>query len=217
MKNNQVEFIDAQTEDNEDIPSPEPSPEKEQKAKRRAILASIISWVKPLALGIAAGFFAVTFLLVNATVVSGSMENTIMTYDRIMGNRLAYLFSQPERFDIIAFHFTEYTGGEEIRRIYIKRIIALPGETVEIIDGQVFINGGYEPLPDDFAHPDICSATWDFIWEVPEDHFFVIGDNRSRSADSRNWADSQRFIPRADIIGKVIFRYHPSIAWLGNA
>ena len=81
------------------------------------------------------------FLLINAKIPSESMEQTIMTGDRVFGNRLAYVFGEPERYDIIIF---KYPDNE--KELFIKRIIGMPGETVEIIDGKVYINGSEEPL-----------------------------------------------------------------------
>ena len=81
------------------------------------------------------------FLLINARVPSESMEKTIMTGDRFFGNRLAYLFDDPERFDIVVF---KYPDDES--QLFVKRVIGLPGETVEIKDGKVYINGSETPL-----------------------------------------------------------------------
>ena len=86
------------------------------------------------------------FLLINAKIPSESMEQTIMTGDRVFGNRLAYVFGEPERYDIIIF---KYPDNE--KELFIKRIIGMPGETVEIKDGKVYINGSEEPLKDSFT------------------------------------------------------------------
>ena len=86
------------------------------------------------------------FLLINARVPSESMEKTIMTGDRFFGNRLAYLFDDPERFDIVVF---KYPDDES--QLFVKRVIGLPGETVEIKDGKVYINGSETPLDDSFT------------------------------------------------------------------
>ncbi len=86
------------------------------------------------------------FLLINARVPSESMEETIMTEDRFFGNRLAYLFNDPERYDIVVF---KYPDDES--QLFVKRVIGLPGETVEIKEGKVYINGSEKSLDDSFT------------------------------------------------------------------
>ena len=76
------------------------------------------------------------FLIINAKIPSESMENTIMTGDRIFGNRLAYVLGDPERYDIVIFRYPD-----DESQLFIKRVIGLPGETVEIIDGKGYIEG----------------------------------------------------------------------------
>ena len=85
------------------------------------------------------------FLIINAKIPSESMENTIMTGDRIFGNRLAYVLGDPERYDIVIFRYPD-----DESQLFIKRVIGLPGETVEIIDGKVYIDGSDTPLDDSF-------------------------------------------------------------------
>lgn len=120
------------------------------------------------------------FLLINARVPSESMEKTIMTGDRFFGNRLAYLFDDPERFDIVVF---KYPDDES--QLFVKRVIGLPGETVEIKDGKVYINGSETPLDDSFT-PE--TPTGDYgPYVVPEGSYFMLGDNRNHSGDSRFW------------------------------
>ena len=86
------------------------------------------------------------FLIINAKIPSESMENTIMTGDRIFGNRLAYVLGDPERYDIVIFRYPD-----DESQLFIKRVIGLPGETVEIIDGKVYIDGSDTPLDDSFT------------------------------------------------------------------
>ena len=120
------------------------------------------------------------FLLINARVPSESMEKTIMTGDRFFGNRLAYLFDDPERFDIVVF---KYPDDES--QLFVKRVIGLPGETVEIKDGKVYINGSETPLDDSFT-PE--TPTGDYgPYVVPEGSYFMLGDNRNHSGYSRFW------------------------------
>lgn len=142
------------------------------------------------------------FLLINARVPSESMEKTIMTGDRFFGNRLVYLFDDPERFDIVVF---KYPDDES--QLFVKRVIGLPGETVEIKDGKVYINGSETPLDDSFT-PE--TPTGDYgPYVVPEGSYFMLGDNRNHSGDSRFW--KQPYVEKEKIVGKAIFRYFPGV------
>lgn len=142
------------------------------------------------------------FLLINARVPSESMEKTIMTGDRFFGNRLAYLFDDPERFDIVVF---KYPDDES--QLFVKRVIGLPEETVEIKDGKVYINGSETPLDDSFT-PE--TPTGDYgPYVVPDGSYFMLGDNRNHSGDSRFW--KQPYVEKEKIVGKAIFRYFPGV------
>ena len=142
------------------------------------------------------------FLLINARVPSESMEKTIMTGDRFFGNRLAYLFDDPERFDIVVFKCPD-----DESQLFVKRVIGLPGETVEIKDGKVYINGSETPLDDSFT-PE--TPTGDYgPYVVPDGSYFMLGDNRNHSGDSRFW--KQPYVEKEKIVGKAIFRYFPGV------
>ena len=138
--------------------------------------------------------------IVNAQIPSGSMENTIMTGDRVIGNRFAYSFSDPQRFDIIIFRYPD-----DERQLFIKRIIGLPGETVEIRDGKIYLNGSDEPLEDVQTKETMVGSFGPYT--VPENSYFVMGDNRNDSKDSRYWTNT--FVTKDEILGKAIFRYWP--------
>ena len=140
-------------------------------------------------------------VLINAKIPSESMENTIMTGDRVIGSRLSYRFEDPKRGDIAIFRFPD---NEKI--YYVKRIIGLPGETVDIVDGKVYINGSDEPLDEPYIRePMIPEAPMHF--EVPENSYFMMGDNRNYSMDARRWENT--YVKREKIIAKVLFRYFP--------
>ena len=140
----------------------------------------LFHWILTLAIAVIIALCVNRFVLVNAEIPSGSMENTIMTGDRVFGNRLAYIFGEPKRFDIIIFRYPD-----DEKQLFIKRIIGLPGETVEIHDGQIFIDGSKTPLKD--------VTTKEFMqgsfgpYTVPDNCYFVMGDNRNNSKDSRYW------------------------------
>ena len=158
-------------------------------------------------------------VLINAKIPSESMENTIMTGDRIFGFRMAYginfdffgnhiykKLKDPERYDIIIF---KYPDDES--QLFIKRLIGLPGETVEIRDGKVYIDGSSEPLDDRFV-PETPTGNYG-PYTVPEDCYFMLGDNRENSRDSRYWDNT--FVTFDEIVGKAVIRYFPSIKLLG--
>jgi signal peptidase I len=145
--------------------------------------------------------FVSFFVIANAIVASGSMEDTIMTGERIICNRLAYILSDPQRFDIVLF---EYPYGDE-PVAYVKRIIGLPGETVEIIGGKVYINSSPQALDDSFTRETPRGSFGPFT--VPEGHYFVLGDNRNNSSDSKSW--DEPFISADTFLGKALFSYYP--------
>ncbi|HIT65079.1 MAG TPA: signal peptidase I [Candidatus Ventrimonas merdavium] len=159
-------------------------------------------WVKIIVTAALIALFLTSCIIANSEVPSGSMENTIMTGDRVIGSRLSYKFSDPERGDIVIFHFPD---NESL--YYVKRIIGLPGDTVDIVDGHVYLNGSQEPLDEPYIRePMIPEEPMHF--EVPEDSYFMLGDNRNYSADSRKWQN--KYVKREKIIAKVLFRYFPN-------
>ena len=164
------------------------------------IFKEITEWVVVIGIAIAVSLFIDNFIIVNATVPTSSMEKTIMTKDRIIGLRFAYFTEDPERGDIIIFR---YPDDESI--LYIKRIIGMPGEVVEIHDGTVYIDD--EPLDEPYITV-YTQGDWG-PYEVPEDHYFMMGDNRNNSADSRFWQNT--YLSRDGIVGKAVVRYFPSI------
>jgi signal peptidase I len=117
------------------------------------------------------------------------------------------MFSEPDVYDIVVFR-----GAEDSSVLYVKRIIGLPGDEVNIVNGQVFINGSHIPQRSDFVHGALVGNFGPYI--VPEDHFFVLGDNRVSSVDSRHWRSS--YVSRDQILGRAIFRYFPGFRNLTN-
>lgn len=168
--------------------------------EKSPFITELIQWMIALAVALAAAFIINSFLLVNAQIPSGSMEDTIMPGDRVFGNRLAYVFSEPERFDIIIF---KYPDDES--QLFIKRVIGLPGETVEIRDGNIYIDGSEAPL-DDVKTKETMEGSFG-PYTVPEGCYFVMGDNRNNSRDSRYWEHT--FVSEDEILGKAVFRYWP--------
>ena len=160
-------------------------------------------WFKILLSAAAIAFVLNTFIIANSQVPSGSMETTIMTNDRVIGSRLSYVLSEPERGDIVIFRFPD---NEKI--YYVKRIIGLPGETVDIVEGKVYLNGSSTPMEEPYIRePMVPEPPMHF--EVPEGCYFMMGDNRNFSSDARRWQNT--YVKRKKIIAKVLFRYYPKI------
>lgn len=127
------------------------------------------------------------------------MEPHFQTGQFLIISRLNYLFGQPERGDIVVFHFPDNPQED-----YIKRVIGLPGEQVRIYQAQVLINGVLldEPYLSEPCQPQRCS---DNSWQLGPDEYFFLGDNRNHSSDSRDFGP----VPRQFIVGEVLFRYWP--------
>lgn len=186
---------DGQSEEpkNWDIPHDE--------KKKTSWKREVWEWLKIIVSAAVIAWALNTFIIANSEVPSGSMENTIMTGDRVIGSRLSYKFEDPQRGDIVIFRFPD---NEKI--FYVKRIIGMPGDTVDIVDGKVYLNGSSEPLDEPYIRePMIPEAAMHF--EVPEDSYFMMGDNRNYSLDARRWQNT--YVKREKIIAKVLFRYFP--------
>lgn len=170
--------------------------------EKNSLFKEIMSWVIPFAAAILAALLIKNYLIINADVPTGSMENTIMPGDRFVGNRLAYIKSGANRGDIVVFR---YPDNE--KEIYVKRVIGLPGETVVIDDGKIYIDGSTEPLEEDYLKEEWTVATGPYTFEVPEDSYFVMGDNRNDSWDARYWTNT--YVTKDKILGKALFVYWP--------
>ena len=160
-----------------------------------SIMEELWEYIKMIIFVVVVVFIVNNVLLINAKIPSESMEDTIMTGDRIFGNRLAYINKDPQRFDIVIFKYPD-----DETQLFIKRVIGLPGETVEIRDGKVYIDGAETPLDDSFT-PEPPQGNWG-PEVVPEGSYFMLGDNRNRSKDSRFWTNT--FVKKEKILVKII-------------
>lgn len=142
-----------------------------------------------------------TYVVEARVIPSSSMLPTIEKWDRVLVNKIVYDISDPDRRDVIVFEAPVNTGEEN--QDFIKRVIALPGETVEIKNGRVFING--EPLEEDYVmeNPEYNYGPV----EVPSDSLFVLGDNRNSSYDSHLWEDAWLKVDK--VKGEAFIRYWP--------
>lgn len=162
----------------------------------------LLSWIMTFVIAIGAALLLKNFVIINATVPTGSMENTIMPEDDLLGFRLSYIFSEPERGDVVIFKFPD----DESQK-FIKRIIGLPGEKVAIRDAKIYINDSEEPLDEPYLKEEWVVANDGFEFQVPEDCYLVLGDNRNDSRDARYWINT--YVTKDQIIGKAEFIYYP--------
>jgi signal peptidase I len=143
----------------------------------------------------------VTFGFQVARVEGQSMAPTLQDQDRLIVNKLAYRLSDPQVGDIVMLYYPA-----EPEKSFVKRIVAEPWDKVRIIDGVVYRNN--VPLADDFVPEEYRSHdTWPEV-DVPEGYYYVMGDHRNNSSDSRAWG----FVPKRYIIGKVQIRWWPVTA-----
>ncbi len=141
-------------------------------------------------------FLVIHFVIQTYHVDGPSMEPGLTSNHYVLVNKVAYLFRAPERGDVIVFHYPLDT-----RTDYIKRVIGLPGDTIQVDNTHVWVNGTLlnEPY---ISAPSNPKAT---EWKIPANSFFVLGDNRPVSDDSRWWG----FVPRSYIVGKAVLVYWP--------
>ncbi len=165
------------------------------------IIKEVFNWSITIIIALGIAFVISNFVIINAVVPTDSMEGTIMVGDHLITNRLAYKIHNLDRGDIVVFPSPD---DEEL--LLVKRVIGLPGETVDIIDGDVYING--DELEEPYVSSPIIDRTKNSSYEVPEGYVFVLGDNRMVSHDSRYWEHT--FVDIDSIAGKVIVRYWPS-------
>lgn len=162
----------------------------------------IIWWIKVLVIAVAVSFAINNFVIINANVPSGSMENNIMTGDRMIGNRLAYVFGDIERGDIAIFKFPDNE-----KELFVKRVIGLPGDHVKITNGKVYINNNKEPLVEDYLKEDWTVFNDGLEYDVPEGCYFMLGDNRNISRDSRYWKNT--YVAKDKILAEAACVYWP--------
>ena len=216
MRFEDLEMVDLNGDEERVIGFPSDNPEQEvkkQQTEDKQVDEDKIDWKKEIAsfaLTILITFVVVmilkNYIIINAKVPTGSMENTIMPDDNIMGYRLAYLNEGPERGDVIFFPFPD----DETQK-YVKRVIGLPGEKVVIEEGKIYINDSEVPLEEPYLKEEWTRGTGPYVFEIPEDSYLCLGDNRNRSADAREW--NNPYVTKEKIIGKAIFIYYPIDRW----
>lgn len=170
--------------------------------KKNSAVREALSWCMTFVVAIVLALLLKNYIIINATVPTGSMEHTIEPGDDLFGLRVAYNFTEPKRGDIIIFKFPDDESEK-----YVKRIIGLPGEKVTIKEAKVYINDSEVPLDEDYLKEKWVLATGPFEFDVPEDCYFVMGDNRNDSYDARYWDNT--YVTKDEIIGKAYMIYYP--------
>lgn len=172
-------------------------PEKIETDKVKDIIGMVVYFLIVVAVMV----FVVKFIGQRTVVIGDSMQTTLSDGDNLITDKITYRFKDPKRFDIVVFPFKENTS-----KLLIKRIIGMPGETVQIKNGKVYING-YE-LQENYGNEIMNDAG---IASEPillgEDEYFVLGDNRNNSQDSR--FSSVGNVSRSDLIGRAWVRLWP--------
>ena len=157
---------------------------QENGEKQNSAMREVLSWVLYFAAALLITLVLKNYEIINADVPTGSMEDT------------------PERGDIVIFR---YPDDEE--SLYVKRVIGLPGETVDITDGKIYIDGNEKPLEEDYLKETWTVATGDYHFEIPEDAYLMLGDNRNDSWDARYWTNT--YVYGDKILGKAEVVYWP--------
>lgn len=164
-------------------------------------LRSLVEWVVVVGGALIIALVIKTFLLQAFYIPSSSMVSTLNIGDRVLVNKLSYKVHDVHRGDILVFERPEGEADSGITDL-IKRVIALPGETVEAQNGQILIDG--EPLDEPYLDEGVTTGDFDPV-TVPEGHYFMMGDNRGDSRDSRFFGP----IAEETIVGRAFFRVWP--------
>ncbi len=181
---------------------------------RRPVVMLILSIMLAAASQVGLVFAAIRPFIIQAYYVpSGSMHYTLMENDRLLVNKLSYRYGKLRRRDIVVFRPPDYVYGpwaaNSKREDFIKRLIALPGDMVEVKDHRLFINGYTAEEP--YLADRYIEYTWGPV-TVPKGHVLVFGDNRNNSNDSSKWTDNgdpAPFLPIENIRGRAFYRFWP--------
>ena len=171
----------------------------EAKAKKGRLGHWLLDWTETIVVAFLLALVIRAFFLQVFWIPSSSMEPTLDIKDRIVVNKVAYHFRQPARMEIIVFRQVAPPGIP--KKDLIKRLVGLPGEKLQVKDGIIYING--QALQEDHQMNQDYSDYGPI--KIPQDSYFVMGDNRPASADSRYWG----FLPKANLIGPAFIRIWP--------
>ena len=178
--------------------APPPAPAASSADRLAAWQEEFWAWIKTLASAALYAVVIVTFVFQVARVEGLSMAPTLDDQDRLIVNKLVYRISSPRRGDIVMLYYPL-----DPDKMFVKRVIAEEGDQVRIVDGRVYVND--VPMAADFVPPEYQSHDDWGPQIIPEGYYFVMGDHRNNSSDSRHWG----LVPKKYIIGKVQVRWWP--------
>lgn len=173
-----------------------------RREERDGVFSTLFGWIIYILIIVGLTYLIITYVGQRTRVSGSSMETTLSDGDNLIVDKISYRFTDPKRYDIIVFPY-KY----EENTYYIKRIIGMPGETVQVIDGYVYIDG--EQLTSDIYGAEVMKSG-DMANDpitLGEDEYFVLGDNRNHSADSRD--PSVGVLKRKDLMGRAWVRIYP--------
>ena len=178
------------------MPDPESEPPRGESGSVRRFLLDVVETIL-LSLVL---FLAINAISARIRIESISMQPTLYAGDFVIVNKISYLFGDTNRGDIVVFRYPP----DPEREPYIKRVIGLPGDEVNVSNGQVLVND--MPLNEPYIN---ASPSYEGSWVVPENSLFVLGDNRNSSSDSHSWG----MVPVDNVIGKAELVYWPPEEW----
>ncbi len=171
---------------------------------KEVLIREAKEWTNSILVALILTLIIRTFIIQAFKIPSGSMRPTLMEGDKLFVNKYVYRFEAPKPGDIIVFKYPV-----DPKKDFIKRLVALGGEKVEIRDGKIIVDGKTLDDPKLFGkffyyNHDPYGAPGETI-QVPENNYFVLGDNSGNSTDSRFWG----FVPKKNVLGKAVFRWWP--------
>ncbi len=171
---------------------------------REHLKRELKEWAQSIAIALVLTLVIRTYVVQAFKIPSGSMRPTLTEGDKLFVNKFIYRFREPERGDIVVFKYPD-----DMKKDFIKRLVAFSGETVEIRDGRILVDGKVLDDPETFGqfyyhNHDPYGGPNEKI-TVRENSYYVLGDNSANSTDSRFWG----FVPKDNMVGKAIFRWWP--------
>ncbi|MFZ2095893.1 MAG: signal peptidase I [Anaerolineales bacterium] len=168
------------------------------KKRRSGFLRFVMDVLETLVLSVVL-FVGINMISARIRVDGASMEPTLVSGEYVIVSKISYRLGSPQHGDIIVFHFPRDPEEE-----YIKRVIGLPGDEVEVRHGSVYVNG--QLLDETYLK---VTTNYNGTWTVSADQLFVLGDNRNNSSDSHDWGT----VPMDYVVGKAILVYWPPPSW----